>query len=80
LVSELETSSLLSIAEKREKFSAMPPRRRDRPRSMLDPVVEREMPELHARLDAMETTQRHIFNIGDINKVESENEAGQEGE
>jgi hypothetical protein len=25
---------------------------------MLDPAVEREMREIHARLDAMETTQR----------------------
>jgi hypothetical protein len=80
LVSDLRTSSFLSVVDKREKFSAMPPRRRDRPRSMLDPVVEREMSELHARLDAMETTHRRIFNIGDINKDESENEAGHEGE
>jgi hypothetical protein len=49
----------------------MPPRRRDRQipdptmeremsrrrdRKILDPAVEREMRELHARLDAMETT------------------------
>jgi hypothetical protein len=53
---------LLSVAEKREPFSAMPLRRRDRP--MLDPVVEREMCELHARLDAMETTQRHTVDMG----------------
>jgi len=34
----------------------MPLRRRDRPMPMLDPAEEREMHELHARLDAMETT------------------------
>jgi hypothetical protein len=52
----------------------MPLRRRDRP--MPDPIVEREMRGLHARLDAMETAQRHIVDIGDINEDDSENEAG----
>jgi hypothetical protein len=56
----------------------MPPRRRDRP--MHDPAVEREMCELHARLDAMETTQRHTISIGDISEADSENEAGNKGE
>ena len=37
------------------------------------------MRELHARLDAMETTQRHIVDTEDINEAESENEAGNEG-
>jgi hypothetical protein len=79
VVSEHRTNSFLSIAErKRKKFSAMPPRRRDRP--MPDPAVEREMCELRARLDAMETAQRHIVDAGDISEVESENEAGNEGE
>jgi hypothetical protein len=40
----------------------MPPRRRER--AMPDPAVEREMHELRARLDAMETTQRHTVNVG----------------
>jgi hypothetical protein len=56
----------------------MPPRRRDRP--MLDPAVEREMRELCARIDAMETAQRHTVDVGDINEVEIENEARNEGE
>jgi hypothetical protein len=56
----------------------MPPRRRDR--LMLDPAVEREMHELRARLDAMETTQRHTVDTGDISEDESENEAGNKGE
>jgi hypothetical protein len=56
----------------------MPPRRRDRP--MPDPAVEREMCELRARLDAMETTQRCTVDAGDISEAESENEAGNEGE
>jgi hypothetical protein len=56
----------------------MPPRRRDRP--MPNPAVEREMRELRARLDAMETKQRHTVDVGDIREAESENEAGNEGE
>jgi hypothetical protein len=56
----------------------MPPRRRDR--QLPDPAVEREMCELHARLDAMETTQRHTVDARDINEDESEDEAGIEGE
>jgi hypothetical protein len=56
----------------------MPLRRRDRP--MPDLAVEREMCELCARLDAMETTQRRTVDAGDISEAESENEAGHEGE
>jgi hypothetical protein len=56
----------------------MPPRRRDRP--MPDPIVEREMHELRARLDAMETAQRCTVDVGDISEDESENDAGNEGE
>jgi hypothetical protein len=52
----------------------MPPRRRhDRP--MPDPAVEREMRELRARLDAMETTQRMTVDVGDVSEAERENEA-----
>jgi hypothetical protein len=47
---------------------------------MPDPTVEREMHELRARLDAMETTQRCIVDTGDISEAESENEDGNEGE
>jgi hypothetical protein len=38
------------------------------------------MRELHAKLDVMETTQRHTVDVGDISEVESENEARNEGE
>jgi hypothetical protein len=38
------------------------------------------MHELHARLDAMETTQRQTVDVGDISEAESENEAEHEGE
>jgi hypothetical protein len=51
-------------------------RRRDR--QIPDPVGERDMCELRARMDAMETTQRHTVDVGDISEDESENEAGNE--
>jgi hypothetical protein len=47
---------------------------------MPDPAMEREMRELHARLDAMETTQRQATDIGDVSEAESENEARDEEE
>jgi hypothetical protein len=58
----------------------MPPRRRDRQtpdppeeremsrrrgRQMTDPAMEREMRDLRARLEDMETTQRHTVSAGD---------------
>jgi hypothetical protein len=78
VVSEHKKSSLISVADKREPFMAMPPRRRDRP--MPYPVVEREMRELCARLDAMETSKRRTVDNGDISEADSENEAGHEEE
>jgi hypothetical protein len=81
VVSELRTSSLLSVAERKEEhFTSMLPRRRDRPMPMPDPIREREMCELHARIDAMETTQRCTVDAGDISEAKSESEAGNEGE
>jgi hypothetical protein len=78
VVSDHRKSSLLYVAEKRGTFSAMPSRRRDEP--MPDPTLEREMRELRARLDAMETTQRCMVDVGDISKDDIENEAGNKGE
>jgi hypothetical protein len=49
----------------------MPPRRRAE-RPVENPVVEREMRELRARLDAMETTQRRAPDVGDVSDAESE--------
>jgi hypothetical protein len=81
VVSELITSSFLFVAERTgEHFTAMPLRRRDRLMPMPDPTREREMHELHARLDAMETSQRHRADVGDISEAESENEGGNKGE
>jgi hypothetical protein len=37
---------------------------------MPDPAVEREMRELCARLDAMETTQRWTVDVGDVSEAE----------
>jgi hypothetical protein len=51
-------------------------RRRDQ--QLPDPIVEREMCELSVRIDAMETTQRHTFDVGDIREAKSEDET--EGE
>ena len=47
---------------------------------MPNPSVEREMRELCARLDAMETSQMCTVVAGLISKAESENEAGHEEE
>jgi hypothetical protein len=51
-------------------------RRRDR--QIPNSVRERDMRELRARVDAMETPQRHTIGIGDISEDESENEDGNE--
>jgi hypothetical protein len=57
-----------------EQIETMPPRRfQERP--MPDPSVKREMTELHARFDAMETSQRRIVYTGDISQAEIENAA-----
>jgi hypothetical protein len=78
VVSEHKNISFLSVAEEGGTFSIMPPRRRDRP--MPDPAVEREMRELRARLDAMETSQRRTVDTGDIREADNENEARNEEE
>jgi Mn-dependent DtxR family transcriptional regulator len=51
-------------------------RRRDM--QIPDPAREREMHELRARLDDMETAQRHTVDAGDISEAESEDEAENE--
>jgi uncharacterized protein YerC len=43
---------------------------------MPDPTMEREMIDIRAQLNSMETTRRWIVDVGDINELESENEAG----
>jgi hypothetical protein len=47
--------------------STMPPRRRAEP-PVAKRAMEREMRELCARLDAMETTQRRAPDVGDISE------------
>jgi hypothetical protein len=49
---------------------------RRRERQIPDLARERDMHKLHARMDAMETTQRHTVDAGDINEDKSENEDG----
>jgi hypothetical protein len=70
----------------------MPPRRRDvqtpdpedkemslrRGRQVIDPVVERQMRDLRARLEDMETTQRRIVSAGNLSDSESEVEVEHE--
>jgi hypothetical protein len=48
----------------------MLPRRRDLP--LANHVVEREMREFHARMEAMEATQRRAPDVGDVSDAESE--------
>jgi hypothetical protein len=79
----------------REREFTMPPRRRDmqtpdppedremlrrRGRQMTDPVMEREMCDLRARLEDMETTQRHTVSAGDLSDSEREIEVEHEEE
>jgi hypothetical protein len=54
------------------------PRRRGR--QVIDPVMERQMHDLRARLKDMETTQRCTVSVGDLSDSESEVEAEREGE
>jgi hypothetical protein len=49
----------------------MPPRRRGEA-PLANRVVEREMRELHARLETMEATQRRAPDVGDVSDAESE--------
>jgi hypothetical protein len=73
--------SFLFVAERTgEYLLAMPLRKRDRLVAMPDLAVEREMHELHARIDSMETTYRCTVDARDIGEAESENEARHEGE
>jgi hypothetical protein len=88
-----QKGSLLSIADK-EKFTMLPRRRdmqtldppedremsRRRGRKMKNPVMEREMHDLQARLKDMETTQRCTVSVGDLSDSESEIEAEREEE
>jgi hypothetical protein len=65
----LKSSSVLCVSG--EKVNTMLPRRCAEPH-VENRVVEREMRELRARLDAMETTQRRAPDVGDVSDAESE--------
>jgi hypothetical protein len=71
----------------------MPPRRdrqspdpedremqRRRGRQMEDPAIERQMKDLRARLEDMETTHRRTASAGDLSDFDSETEAEREEE
>jgi hypothetical protein len=85
-----QKDSLLSVAERRE--FTMPPRRerqspdpedrevRRRGRQVVNPEMERQMRDLRARLEEMETAQRRTASAGDLSDSESEVEAEREEE
>jgi hypothetical protein len=53
---------------------------RGRGKKVPNPSMEREMCDIRARLEDMETTQRHIASVVDLSDFESENEDGHERE
>jgi adenine-specific DNA methylase len=55
----------------------MPPRRR-RDRLVVNAAMEGDMIQLHASLDAMETTQRREPNVGDFSESENEDVEAEE--
>jgi hypothetical protein len=69
VVSEQNTE--LTSVGRRINVSTMPPRRRVDP-PVANRAMEREMRELRARLDAMETTQRRAPDVGDVSEAEME--------
>jgi hypothetical protein len=67
----LELKELKVVLCVREKVSTMLPMRRIEPH-VANRAVEREMRELRARLEVMETTQRRAPDAGEVNEAESE--------
>jgi hypothetical protein len=95
VVSEPRNIYLLSVAGKRERISAMPPRRRDRQtpnppeerempeergRQVPNPAMERDIHDIRARLMDMEMKQRCTIGAGDLSDSEREDEARHERE
>jgi hypothetical protein len=95
LVSELDYVCIFQTGEVRKKIVAMLPRRRDkqtrdppeereiprgRGRQVPNLAMEREMHDIRARLEDMETTQRRTAGVGDVSESESEDEARHERE
>jgi hypothetical protein len=69
---------------RRDRKTPDPPEDREmlrrRGRQIPDPAMEREMHDLCARLEDLETTQRHIIGARDLSDSKSEVEAEHEGE
>jgi hypothetical protein len=95
VVSYLGCVSILQTGEERKKISDMRPRRRDRQtpdlpkqremprgrgRQVPNPAMERDMHDIRARLENMETSQRHTTGVGNVSESKSEDEDGHEGE
>jgi hypothetical protein len=53
---------------------------RGRGRQVPNLAMEREMRDIRARLEDMETAQRHTTSVGYVSEFESEDEAGHERE
>jgi hypothetical protein len=79
-----EKEEFTMLPRRRDKQSPNPQEDREMPRrrgrQMIDPTMEREMRDLRARLEDMETTQRHTISVGDLSDSESEIEAEHEEE
>jgi hypothetical protein len=61
---------LTSVGRKINVSTMLPRRRVDPP--VANRAMEREMRELRVRLDAMETTQRRVPDVGDVSEAEME--------
>jgi Icc-related predicted phosphoesterase len=69
---------------RRDRQTPDPPKDREMPRGRGRQVpnlaMEREIRDIHARLEDMETTQRCTYGVGDVSEYESEYEARHERE
>ena len=66
--SGIKVEYIIDFCRERISISKMPPRRCADP-PVANRAMEREMRELHARMDAMETKQRRALNVGDVSEA-----------
>ena len=66
-----EKNTYLNYVGRKISVSKISPRKRIDP-PVANRVMEREMRELRARLDSMETTQRRALDVGDVSEAEME--------
>jgi hypothetical protein len=81
---ESEKGILAMSVRRRDRQAPDPPEEREMPRGrgrlVPNPAMEREMRDICARLEDMETTQRHTTDVGDVSEYKNEDEARHEGE